>query len=196
MSGTPETVIRTLTSAAADLKWVFEERLDVQLAADKATTFASNASVAQRLARKLARYCPSVPSNAVVSLGCDLAPGQRRACKGGLLQRKTRFQSMRKRHGFIKYFRKKLPRDRSRMGKIYISGVRPGAGYGSMILGMSDKELAELRTVLLSGFTAGASRCIDHRQGLYSWRSRLASGNGSCEAVGVELLAESDDPEY
>eukprot|EP00959_Pyramimonas_sp_CCMP1952_P260790 5453132-Pyramimonas_sp.AAC.1 len=42
MSGSPDTVVRTLTSAAADLKWVFEGRLDVKLAADKATTFATN----------------------------------------------------------------------------------------------------------------------------------------------------------
>eukprot|EP00959_Pyramimonas_sp_CCMP1952_P113798 2379206-Pyramimonas_sp.AAC.1 len=60
---------------------------------------------------------------------------------------------MRTHHGFIRYFRKQLPRDRSRLSKIYICGVRPAAGCGPMALGMSDQEHNGLRSVLLSGLS-------------------------------------------
>jgi len=37
------------------------------------------------------------------------------------------------------------------MQKIYTAGVRPAAGYGDMVLGMSDAELRSLQRVLLAG---------------------------------------------
>eukprot|EP00959_Pyramimonas_sp_CCMP1952_P445637 9330289-Pyramimonas_sp.AAC.1 len=58
---------------------------------------------------------------------------------------------MRKRHKLISHYRRKLPRDKSRMQKIYTAGVRPAAGYGAMVLGMSDTELQSLQRVLLAG---------------------------------------------
>eukprot|EP00959_Pyramimonas_sp_CCMP1952_P269780 5640063-Pyramimonas_sp.AAC.1 len=37
------------------------------------------------------------------------------------------------------------------MQKIYTAGVRPAAGYGAMVLGMSNTELQSLQRVLLAG---------------------------------------------
>eukprot|EP00959_Pyramimonas_sp_CCMP1952_P291136 6090013-Pyramimonas_sp.AAC.1 len=71
------------------MKYIFQRRLGVQLAADKASTFAPSQRVAARLAKNIARYCPSLACNSAISLGCDLAPGQRRACAGGPTKRKA-----------------------------------------------------------------------------------------------------------
>ena len=57
---------------------------------------------------------------------------------------------------------------------------------------MSDPDLPELRSVLLSGLTP-AHRGVLFCQGLHPWRPYLTSGDGSCTAVGYEFLEKSGD---
>eukprot|EP00959_Pyramimonas_sp_CCMP1952_P021424 451790-Pyramimonas_sp.AAC.1 len=58
---------------------------------------------------------------------------------------------MRKMRRFLSFYRKRLPRDKPSMSKIYVAGVRPAAGYGAMILGFADGELRALRSTLMAG---------------------------------------------
>eukprot|EP00959_Pyramimonas_sp_CCMP1952_P308283 6451768-Pyramimonas_sp.AAC.1 len=46
--------------------------------------------------------------------------------------------------------RGRLPRQKGRIGKIYIAGVTPAATFGSAVVGLSDWELSQARRVLLS----------------------------------------------
>eukprot|EP00959_Pyramimonas_sp_CCMP1952_P420187 8801087-Pyramimonas_sp.AAC.1 len=47
-------------------------------------------------------------------------------------------------------YRSALPRNKSRMGEIYICGVLPAASFGSSVVGMSQGELQVAQRVLLS----------------------------------------------
>eukprot|EP00959_Pyramimonas_sp_CCMP1952_P460819 9480520-Pyramimonas_sp.AAC.2 len=75
---------------------------------------------------------------------------------------------MRVRSRLLQHYKKKRPRDRAHINKIYVAGVRPAAGFGSMVLGASDQKLASLRSVLMSGKSPahrGASataKCVFH----------------------------------
>eukprot|EP00959_Pyramimonas_sp_CCMP1952_P095616 1998695-Pyramimonas_sp.AAC.1 len=83
---------------------MFRVCLGLELAADVASTLASSQSVAARLVKTLARYCPSLACISAAPLGCDLAPGQGRARKGRRSRMQARFRDMRTRHGFLRCF--------------------------------------------------------------------------------------------
>eukprot|EP00959_Pyramimonas_sp_CCMP1952_P339731 7115005-Pyramimonas_sp.AAC.1 len=89
-------------------------------------------------------------TNSTVSLGTDLAPGQRRSTKNAFHSRKVRFRCMYKRHKVLQRYRRSLPRQKGRIGKIYVAGLQPAATFGSAVVGMSDHELHQARRVMLS----------------------------------------------
>eukprot|EP00959_Pyramimonas_sp_CCMP1952_P015097 319506-Pyramimonas_sp.AAC.1 len=50
----------------------------------------------------------------------------------------------------LQRYRKALPRDKHRIGKIYTAGVKPAVSFGDTVTGMSDAELKRARGVMLS----------------------------------------------
>eukprot|EP00959_Pyramimonas_sp_CCMP1952_P402094 8425903-Pyramimonas_sp.AAC.1 len=86
-----------------------------------------------------------------MTLGVGLAPGQGLRARRARARRRDRFHQMRVRKRTLQHYRKKLPRDKGRMTKIFIAGVRPAASFGAVVLWISDKELTQLRFVLMSG---------------------------------------------
>eukprot|EP00959_Pyramimonas_sp_CCMP1952_P013398 282538-Pyramimonas_sp.AAC.1 len=86
----------------------------------------------------------------MVTLGCDLAPGGERCRKGRLSKGRVRLKNMIRRHRILCGYRKSLPRERFRIGKIYAAGVKPGLAFGDAVVGMSDAEFKRARSVMLS----------------------------------------------
>ena len=74
----------------------------------------------------------------VPSLGADLAPAGRGNEK--LQQRIVAFKARRQR---VKRVMRSLPRDKQRMNKIFVVGLRPDVGYGASINGLCGKDLKE-----------------------------------------------------
>ena len=142
-------VLDTLERAARDLHVVFTSELGVNLAQDKLMTFASDPGTARRLGDRLGILAGEVGTHAV-SLGCDLAPGGSRGARGHLKKRKQRFADMTRRHRLLRKYRKALPRERFRIGKIYTAGVKPALSFGDTVIGMTDGELKRGRNVLMS----------------------------------------------
>ena len=147
--GKADDVIDDLSTAAQDLHEVFSQELGVGLAPDKLMTFASDAETSRRLGKQLGILAGTVGTH-VISLGCDLAPGGRRNKKGHLNMIKGRLKDMVRRHRILLRYRKALPRDRARLGKIYTTGVKPGLSFGDTVVGMTDAELKSARSVMLS----------------------------------------------
>eukprot|EP00959_Pyramimonas_sp_CCMP1952_P058432 1220563-Pyramimonas_sp.AAC.1 len=80
-----------------------------------------------------------------MALGVDLARCQGLRARRARARRRDRFHQMRARKPTLQHYRKKLPRDKGRTNEIFIAGVRPAASFGAMVLGISDRALAQLR---------------------------------------------------
>ena len=138
--GRVDDVINNLSAAAQDLHRVFTQELGVGLAPDKLMTFASDPDTSRRLGKQLGILAGTVGTH-VISLGCDLAPGGHRSKKGHLKRRKGRIKDMIRRHRILVRYRKALPRDRARLGKIYTTGVKPGLSFGTRWSGCPMRNL-------------------------------------------------------
>ena len=178
--GTEEEVVQTLVEAAHALHEVFQEHLGVGLALDKVASVSSSMRVARTLRSRLASLA-GVPVPCVENLGVDFAPGRPRGSTGCGVKRRKRLARMRLRHRKLLRFQGMLPRQKGRMAKIYVAGVRPGAAYGCSVNGFSDAELTALRKVLL------ASQAPRHRGNSLTCRLALLGDPCWKEAVAPAL---------
>ena len=64
--------------------------------------------------------------------------------------RRARLACMRLRGKLLHKYRRTLPRQHSRVGKIVLCGIKPAVSYGDKVLGMSDHELRKARRLMLS----------------------------------------------
>eukprot|EP00959_Pyramimonas_sp_CCMP1952_P110737 2316850-Pyramimonas_sp.AAC.1 len=92
-------------------------------------TFGSTPDLSLRVGRRLGALAGTVGAH-VVSLGVDLAPGVERNTKQALGKRKARVAGMICRRRRLQRYRKALPRDKYRIGKIYTAGVKPAVSFG------------------------------------------------------------------
>eukprot|EP00959_Pyramimonas_sp_CCMP1952_P178747 3736121-Pyramimonas_sp.AAC.1 len=110
---TEQEALSRMVQACAHMYVIFRDSLMVGLQADKFTTFGSSLSLARKLGTLLGQKAGLV-TNSTVSLGTDLAPGQVRSARNALWKRRSRFDSMFKRHKKLQKMRGRLPRQKGR----------------------------------------------------------------------------------
>ena len=80
---------------------------------------------------------------------------------------------MKRRIAYLRALRRRLTVGKPKLHKIYISGVRPAATFGSMITGLTSRELLALRRALMP-YRGGS---LDGRMLLYgdpAWQASVA----------------------
>ena len=150
--GTFDEVRRAIKAAASDLKQVFADDLKVQLALPKLCSVASSQALAEKVQKDLKELAGTVGRSAV-NLGVDYAPAVARCTPFAGRKRRERYSLMQRRHCRIMRLRKAMTAGKSRLGRLYMVGIRPAVSFGAPVNGLSDSELLKLRRTLVSPIT-------------------------------------------
>ena len=137
-TGPEEQVYDALSDAAGDLiHVVVKDELNSEVSRPKAATVASSPTLAKRLRSKLGPF-GGAERNVAVRLGIDFAAGRKRAAWKGRSTRAKRLARAQKRVTRASFFTTVAG---MRARKLFTAGIKPLAGYGSEVSGMSDSQL-------------------------------------------------------
>ena len=150
-SPSEERAVDDLAAAGEDLLTLVEEELSCKVSIPKAELVASTSSLLRKLRARFGEYCGSSDRSAP-HLGIDYSAGAPRSLFTRKSVRRQRLDKAGKRTRRIK--RLKFT---GKTGKLFTTGVRPAADFGSQVFGMSEPELKKLQTTFLAcvGSSAG-----------------------------------------
>ena len=167
--GTKQQIVLWLKKALLVLRDIVVDDIGAAIAMEKADIATSSRELALALKQALGDLAGSGPvSSAAVHLGINFRPMAPRTShtgrKHGASQK--RWQTALGRQKRIRLVRRRLPARRSRLTRIFFTGVRPALAYGACVNGCTDGELRRTRKLLLSA---------QHPCGMgTSWRAKLA----------------------